>query len=256
MQSKIPIGIQLFSVRGECQKDLPATLEAVSRIGYVGVEPWGYNGESIDWMGYSAVELRQMLDDNGLACCGIHLRTEALLGDNLGRTIELNQTLGNRFLVVAADKGRMSSVASIMELAQILDQVAAKLADRAMFTGYHAHGFDFDDIEGETAWNRLFSNTQPEVIMQLDTGNCAAGGGDPVAVLEKFPQRARSVHLREYGQPADAIIGDGSGDWERVFELCENSQNTEWYVVEQGSADGLGFEIPQQCLEALKGMGK
>ncbi len=66
MQSKIPIGIQLFSVRSECQKDLPATLEAVSRIGYVGVEPWGYNGESIDWMGYSAVELRQMLDDNGL----------------------------------------------------------------------------------------------------------------------------------------------------------------------------------------------
>ena len=66
MQSKIPIGIQLFSVRSECQKDLPATLKAVSRIGYVGVEPWGYNGESIDWMGYSAVELRQMLDDNGL----------------------------------------------------------------------------------------------------------------------------------------------------------------------------------------------
>ena len=58
MQSKIPIGIQLFSVRGECQKDLPATLEAVSRIGYVGVEPWGYSGESVDWMGYSASELR------------------------------------------------------------------------------------------------------------------------------------------------------------------------------------------------------
>ena len=86
MTTKIPIGLQLFCVRGECEKDLGATLEAVAEMGYVGAEPWGYAGDKVEWMGRSASELRKMFDDNGLACCGMHLRTEALLGDNLART--------------------------------------------------------------------------------------------------------------------------------------------------------------------------
>ncbi len=255
-KNKIPIGLQLFSVRGECSKNLPATLKEINQMGYVGVEPWGYGGESLEWMGYSCTELRQILDDNGLTCCGIHLSTQALLGDNLTRTIEFNQTLGNRFLIVAGDQSRMSSMDTIRELGVILDQAADQLADEEMFAGYHAHGFDFEKVSGETAWNHLFSLTKPEVIMQLDTRNCAGGGGDPVAVLEAFPHRARSVHLGEYGNPANSIIGSGEGDWEKIFHLCENNQNTEWYVVEQGGPDGFGFEIPRQCLDALREMGK
>ncbi len=255
-KNKIPIGIQLFSVRGECKKNLPATLQAVSEIGYVAVEPWGYSGENLDWMGYSSDQLRQILDDNGLTCCGIHLSTSALLGDNLNRTIEFNQTLGNRFLIIAGDKNRMSNIETIRELGGILDQATDKIAADGMFTGYHAHGFDFDIVSGETAWNHLFSLTRPEVIMQLDTGNCASGGGNPVAILENFPQRARSVHLREYGEPANAIIGNGECDWKQIFDLCENNQNTEWYVVEQGSSDGVGFDIPKKCLDALREMGQ
>ena len=57
--AKIPIGLQLFSVRGECSKDLPATLEAVAGLGYVAVEPWGYGGESLEWMGFGATDLRK-----------------------------------------------------------------------------------------------------------------------------------------------------------------------------------------------------
>ena len=52
-KNKIPIGLQLFSVRGECTKNLPATLKEINQIGYVAVEPWGYGGESLEWMGYS-----------------------------------------------------------------------------------------------------------------------------------------------------------------------------------------------------------
>ena len=98
--AQIPVGLQLFAVRGEAEKNLPATLEAAAKIGYAGVEPWGYGGESLEWQGHGAAEIRRMLDDNGLRCCGIHLHTDALRGDNLKRTVEFNQTLGNRFLIV------------------------------------------------------------------------------------------------------------------------------------------------------------
>jgi sugar phosphate isomerase/epimerase len=254
--AKIPIGLQLFSVRGECSKDLPATLEAVANAGYVAAEPWGYGGEKVEWMGHSAKALRKMFDDNGLACCGMHLATGALLGDNLARTIELNQALGNRFLIIAADKGRMSSVETIRELAGILNDTAAKLQPHGLFTGYHAHGFDFEQIEGRTAWDRLFSQTRAEVIMQMDIGNCAGGGGDPIAILRKFPGRARSVHLKDYGAPPGGVIGEGEADWDTIFGLCETTAGTEWFVVEEGGPDGLGFDVSARSLQALRRMGK
>ena len=255
--TNIPIGLQLFSVRGEVARDLPGSLKAVAECGYAGAEPWGYNGESLEWQGHSAQDIRKMYDDNGLTCCGIHLTTGALLGDNLARTVEFNRTLGNRFLIVAWDKQHMSSRAGAMELAGILDDVTEKLKSENMFTGYHAHGFDFDTVDGEIAWDILFKNTRPEVIMQIDIGNCAGGGGDPIGTLRKFPNRARSVHLKDFGGPTpESVIGEGKADWPTIFRLCETEQNTEWYVVEEGSADGTGFAIPRRSREALRKMGK
>ncbi len=252
----IPIGLQLFSVRGECEKDLPAALKAVADCGYAGAEPWGYDGSSLEWKGHHCRDIRRLYDDNGLACCGIHLSTGALLGDNLSRTIEFNRTLGNPFLIVAMDKQRMSSVEGINELAGILNDAAENLRVEQMFTGYHAHGFDFATVGGRIAWDLLFENTRPEVIMQMDIGNCAGGGGDPLGTLLRFPQRARSVHLKDYGGPEDSVIGEGQADWPEIFRVCETMQNTEWYVVEEGSRDGLGFDIPRRSREALRRMGK
>jgi sugar phosphate isomerase/epimerase len=253
---KVPIGLQLFSVRGECQKDLPATLKSVAEIGYVAVEPWGYAGDVLEWMGWSGADIRKMLDDNGLKCCGMHLRTDALLGDNLSRTIELNQTLGNDFLIIAADKGHMSAIDTIMELAHILDGAAEQLKPLGMWTGYHAHPFDFVQFDGRTAWEILFSNTSDDVVMQLDIGNCARGDGDPIAMLKRFPGRARSLHLKDYGGPPGSVIGEGVADWDLIFRLAETDHDPIWYVVEEGGADGLGFDVSARSLQALKRMGK
>jgi sugar phosphate isomerase/epimerase len=254
--SQIPIALQLYSVRGECQKDLAATLEGVADIGYVGAEPWGYAGENVEWMGHGAGQIRRWFDENGLKCCGFHLATGALLGDNLARTIEMNRILGNNFLIIAADKPRMSAVETIAELAGILNDVAERLKAEGMYTGYHAHGFDFERFDGVTAWELLFSQVREDVIMQMDIGNCASGGGNPIAMLRKFPARARSVHLKDYGAPEDGVIGEGQADWPEIFRLCETSHNTEWYVVEEGGRDGLGFDVCRRSFEALRRMGK
>jgi sugar phosphate isomerase/epimerase len=253
--SAVPIALQLYSVRGECKKDLPATLASVARLGYAGAEPWGYGGEEVAWQGVSAADLRRMFHDNGLKCCGFHLGTQALVGDGLCRTIELNETLGSRFLIVAGDKKRMGAADTIKELAGILDAAAAKLEPHGMSCGYHAHGFDFQDVEGTTAWERLFDQVGPDVVMQMDVGNCANGGGDPIAMLKKYPDRARTVHLKDYGKPG-GVIGEGEADWPEVFKLCESIHRTEWYVVEEGGTDGIGFDVCERSLKSLRAMGK
>ena len=71
---KIPVGLQLYSVRTACDKDLPGTLATVKEIGYSGVEFAGYYGRT-------ATEMRKLLDDNGLKCYGTHTGLDTLRGD-------------------------------------------------------------------------------------------------------------------------------------------------------------------------------
>jgi len=253
---KIPVGLQLYSVRGEVQNDLPATLAKCAEIGYEGAEPWGYNGAEVAWQGMSAKDLRKVYDDCGLTCCGIHLMPGALLGDNLPRTIELNQTLGNRFLIIAIDRPRMEARETILELAGILNETAEKLAPLGMYCGYHAHGSDFITVDGEIAWDILFANTAKDVIMQMDIGNCASGGGDPLGELIKFPGRTKSLHLKDYGGGPDAVIGEGEADWDAIFKVTDEQHPVEWYVIEEGHQGGLGWDIPARSLAALRAMGR
>src|SRR5215467_10486985 len=107
--SAIPIGFQLYTVRGEFSRDVPGTLKKLGEIGYKAVEFWGYGGTPNVYQKYSAAELRKLLDDNGLKCCGIHLELKALEKDNLDRTIENSQTLGIEYLNVAAAQQKMGS---------------------------------------------------------------------------------------------------------------------------------------------------
>src|SRR5258707_7933247 len=79
----IPFGLQLYSVRNECAKDLDGTVKAVAKMGYKAVEFAGYHGRD-------AKTLRSFLDDVGLTCSGTHIALDMLLGDNLHKTIEFN----------------------------------------------------------------------------------------------------------------------------------------------------------------------
>ena len=86
-----------------------------------------------------------------------------------------------------------------MKTAKLFTEMAAKVKPQGMRVGYHAHGGDFKKFDGETAWDILFGNAGPDVVMQMDIGNCLGGGGDPYAMLKKFPGRSATIHLKEHG---------------------------------------------------------
>lgn len=250
-KAKIPIGLQLYAVRGEFARSVPETLKTVGRLGYQGVEFWGYGGTPNVYKEYSAKQLRQILDEHGLKCCGMHLQLKALEDAQLQCTIENNQVLGNRFLIVAAAKEKMGSLENIKQLAEFLNQAHEKCKAQKMRVGYHAHAFDFAKIEGRFAWDHLFSQTRPEVIMQLDIGNCLSGGGDPIAMLKKFPGRSLTIHLREHEEKTFE-----SDYYKEIFHLVETSAKTQWSVVEMGGEGGKGFDVPEKALATLRRLGK
>ena len=157
-------------------------------------------------------------------------------------------------LIIVPSMGGASK-ADWLAHAKLFNEVAAKVKADGLFVGYHAHGHDFRKFDGETAWDIFFGNTKPEVVMQLDTSNCRDGGADPLAVLKKYPGRAMSIHLKEWGGPKDAVIGGGEIPWKEVFQFCETQGGTRWYVVEHERAGGDPLGDARRCLEALRVMG-
>ena len=247
-KKKIPVGVQLYSVREQAAKDLPAVLEAIGKMGYKGVEFAGYYG----WES-KPKELRKLLDSNGLKCCGTHTGLETVTGDRLKATAELHATLGNSFLIVPSIQAEGAQ--GWLDMAGKFNDIAAKAKELGMRVGYHAHAGDFRKFEGKTTWEIFFDNTAADVIMQLDTGNCLQGGGDPVAILKKYPGRSASVHVKEYGGPEAAVIGQGVVAWNDVFQVCETTAGTVWYIVEHEVGDDPMGSI-KGCLDGLRKMGR
>jgi sugar phosphate isomerase/epimerase len=249
--STIPIALQLYSIREDCKQDLPGTLKAVADMGYQGVEFAGYYDRS-------AEDLRLMLDDLGLICCGTHTGINTLLGDELEATVAFNKALGNPFLIVPGlPEEYRNSRDAWRRTAELFNEISERVRPLDMWTGYHNHHIEFTAMDGELPWDTFFSNTVPDVVMQLDTGNALHGGADVTPFLERYPGRALTVHLKEFSATNDkALIGEGDVRWEEIFRLCETTGGTQWYIVEQESYAHPPLECVDLCLKALRDMGK
>lgn len=252
-RAKVPIALQVYSVRAAAEKDLAGTLQKIAAIGYKGVEFAGTYG-------HSAESVKAMLDAAGLVCIGTHLSVEALLGETFDETVAYNKTIGNPNLVVAGGLSKaIASDAGNRFTAYLFSELAQKAKKVDCRVGFHAHGGDFTDIDGQTAWNLFFERTDPEVIAEMDIGNTLACGADPYEAMERFPGRGKLIHLKACGEQGPIIGGEGDRvDWKRAFEICESTAGTEWYIVEQeGGASGADpMDAAAGCMENLKKMGK
>jgi len=246
---KIPIGVQVYSVRAQAAKDVGAMLKAIAEIGYKGVEYAGYYDKK-------AEELRKMMDDNGLVCCGTHTGLGTLLGDEFKKTVEYNKILGNKFLIIPSGLEKALETGDGAQMTvHLMNELVDKAAEHGMLVGYHAHAGDLKKIDNTTPWDRLFARTKKEFVMQLDTGNCLGGGSDPVEILKKYPGRATTVHLKTFGGNRDTVIGDDQVEWPAVFEACETVGGTEWYIVEHETGTDPVASI-KGCFEGLRKLGK
>ena len=225
---RIPIGVQLYCFREELAKDFEGTMAAVAGVGFQGVE-------FADYFGRSARQLRKVLDDNGLEVCGTHIMLGDMLGDKLQETVEFNQTLGNRNLIVRwLDEGYRKSPKDFDRTVGLFNEVSRNLEPHGMKVGYHNHDYIFDKFDGKMLWNILADGTPKEVILQLDTGNASQHEGvDVIELLERNPGRTTTIHIKPYSsrQPS-AYIGEDELDWPAIIRLCRTTAGTQWFIIE------------------------
>src|SRR5256885_13714147 len=140
-----PIGLELYSVRGELARDLPSTLKAVAKIGYEVVE---FYSPYFKWTPPYAKDVRAQLDNLGLRCYSTHNGFESFTpGENMAHAIELNQILGTRYVVLASAPGRTKGVEGWKNLCQELTAAVEQLKPHGLSAGYHNHQAEWAKLE-------------------------------------------------------------------------------------------------------------
>jgi sugar phosphate isomerase/epimerase len=251
---KIPIGLQLYTVGNDLKKDAAATLAQIAKWGYKGVEFAGFPSQD-------AKEVRKMLDDNGLKCCGSHTRLNGLQDDALKKAIDFAKIIGNTRLIAPSLFGKFSDDPEkekkmVEDMANAYSEIAAKLKPEGLRTGFHCHPGEFKKIGDSTVWDIFFTRANKDVIMQCDLGHMGTAGVDPVAYMNKYPGRATSVHVKPSAKmKRGGLVGDTDDNlnWPAIFKACETVGGTEWYVVEY---DGGSMEKAQKTIELLRTWGK
>jgi sugar phosphate isomerase/epimerase len=251
---KRPVGLELFSVRGELQKDLMGTVRAVAKMGYDGVE---FYSPYMDWTPAYAKDVRKLLDDVGMKCLSTHNRGNVYDPENLGKAIELNQIIGSRYVVMASAGKVEGGLDGWKKVADKLTAGAERLKAANMRAGFHNHQTEFQPINGTRPMDVLAKNTPKSVVLQLDVGTCVHAGSDPVAWIEQNPGRIVSMHLKDYAPDDRAykvLFGEGASPWKRLFAAAEKVGGIEYYLIEQEGSRYPELETAQRCLDAYKKM--
>jgi sugar phosphate isomerase/epimerase len=251
LQKNIPVGLELYSVRNELTKDLPATVSAVAKMGYQVVE---FYAPYFEWTPAQAKDVRKLLDDLGIECRSTHNNGPSFTADGLKKAIELNQIIGSKYLIMASP-GRVTGLDGWEKLAGQLTQIADRLRPLGLATGYHNHQPEWRPVDGKRPMDVIAAGTPRDVVLQFDVGTCVEVGEDPVAWIEANPGRIKSVHCKDWGKGEGrgyaVAFGEGDVPWKRVFEAAERVGGVEYYLIEQEvSPDELA--MARKCLENWK----
>ena len=248
---KIPIGIELFSVRNELKKD---PIDTVTRIGKMGYEVVEFFGPYIDYPLAQIKELRKTMDAVNLKCMSTHNSGRTLF-DKLDQAIEYNQILGSNMLIQSSAP-RMVKIDEWKAFGEKLNEVSGKLKSHKMRAGYHNHQLEFRPLEGQLPIEVLAANTGKDFILQLDVGTCVEVGQDPVAFIQKHKGRIRSIHAKDWSKEKGyrVLLGEGSSPWKEVLAAAEKVGGLEVILVEQEGADLPPFEVAERCLATMRKM--
>jgi sugar phosphate isomerase/epimerase len=212
------IGLALYTVRREAERDFDATLAEVAAIGYRELDMYIYAS------GREATETRAALDRAGLTCPSARVTTASLYR-GWDRFLDAAVKLGARYITLAnVPPDERRAMRDWHELAEVFNR-AGDAASRAGLTFcYHCHDFDFAPLEGKVPYDLVLAETDPRLVhVQMDVYWFSRGGRDPVSELRRLRGRVATLHLKDMdATPARRIttVGRGSIDFARVLRAA------------------------------------
>ena len=260
------IGLQLYTVREQANKDLPGTLKKLQAIGYREVETAGFYGKS-------GKEMRKLLADHGMTAPSAHSSMGEIQKD-MQKLVDGAAEVGAKYLICAfpglPPGVSLSSGAAIAsgitldhwkwnaEQLNKLGEVAKKAGVKA---GYHNHNMEFRSYDGVVAFDELLKQTDPALVtIELDIAWVVTAGLDPVTYLKKYADRISMLHVKDVRKDAVTTatelksqtveVGSGKVDWKRVFAACD-PKHLKHYFVEQENFTGSPLDAVRDSYRYL-----
>lgn len=252
--ARIPVGLQLYTVRQEFAKDPKGTIKAVAEMGYEGVE----GGPPA---GMSNKEFVALLKEHGLKLAGGGTGV-AQMKNNLPELASRCQELGINTLMLGIGGELRQHNNDWKATVAELSEACAKATEAGLRILYHNHAFEFEaKVDGMYGLDYIFATIPEKIIKaEIDTYWVKTGGEDPVAYIKKYAGRIPMLHIKDRTPaPGDqkcpfAEVGQGILDWDGIFAAAEKA-GVEWYLVEQDNWIRPPMESAKMSIDYLKSRG-
>lgn len=262
----LPLGLELYSVREQLPKDFEGTLKKLGELGY-------QEAEGADVAGMykrPAAEVRQALAAAGLRYVSSHYSWAALSPD-VEKAFAYQKEIGAEY-VICASPGRRSASAAGGGMhgltmddwkfnAENFNKAGEKAKSMGLKFGYHNHVAEFAAENGVVPFEELMRLTDPALVtFEMDCGWVMVGGGDPVAMLRKYPTRISMLHVKDFKpkaagaeRPDAADLGKGTVDYKPIFAAAKQAGGIRHCFVEQEGFDEPWDEALKTDAEYMKG---
>ncbi len=271
------VGLQLYSVRDQMEKDVEATLRKVKEIGYDYVEFAGFYG-------YSAEDLRALLDEIGLTAISVHQTVDLYLEKGQAAA-DYMKTLGVKFSAVPwYDKAKLAGTDAWDNTVKEFAEASKLLSANGISMCYHNHDFEFNTHDGKYLLDILYETFgKGEIDPELDLCWVHYAGVNPAEYLLKYADRMGIIHFKDFycknlaGGPVYALVdkdgkaqggksheesgfefralGDGIQNFPEILKALENT-TVEYVIVEQDqSYDTPSLENAAKSRAYLKSLG-
>lgn len=242
---KKKLGAQIYSFRDLIRTDLWGTLDAISKMGFTGIEPYGFDG---NFFGLGAREFRKKCSDLGLEIYGTHTGiTEANAVYFAEQAIEA----GMEFLILPSMMGRpITTIAHYQRIAEEMNRIGEICNQHKVRFAYHNHDFEFRPIDGILPYDVLLNETEPSLVsFQADTYFFAKVGLDLIDFFSAHPGRFSSLHVKDLGFDGEScIVGNGVVDFKAITQAGKLA-GVELLVYEQENcAEGSMLYCAEQSI--------
>ncbi len=238
LKAKNKMGIQLFSLPKMLSENFESGIKMLAKMGYqelelygpfpfsdpLAQESWakvtpqlGFSGSG--YFGKNITEIKKILVDNGLKAPSTHTDIETLK-NGMGKLGEASQVLGHKYVTLPAipDHYR-KNIDDYKRIAETFNKIGEDAKKNGIRFAYHNHGYGIKPMEGQIPLQIILDNTDPNLVFfEMDLFWTTSGGADPIAYLEKYPNRYKMLHLKDMKEKKE-FSGDGgnASQWIPLF---------------------------------------
>jgi sugar phosphate isomerase/epimerase len=238
---KGPVGLQLYSLRADFAKDVPASLKKTKDFGFELVELAGtYN--------LAPAKFKEMLDSHSLKPIAGHFPYERYREDVEGVARDA-KALGLKYAGIAwiPHQGAFDEK-TCREAIALFNRAGQALAKHGLRFFYHQHGYEFAPCGDGTLMDLMMKETNPKhVAFEMDIFWVQFPGQDPAHWLAKYGKRWELMHLKDMKKGVktgdlsggtdvrnDVALGTGQMDMPAILRAARKA-GVKYYFIEDES---------------------